>query len=106
MVKRGHGGFTSVVSSISTLHGGRFQTHYTPTKTGILSLMQSMSIALGEHRIRCNALMPETVRSQLSVEEIGQQESRERLIANFFFGGTLEFCICHFYHLLDLSPVD
>ena len=86
MVKQGHGGSIIGVSSISALQGGRFQTHYTPTKAGILSLMQSMAIALGEHHIRCNALMPGTVRSQLSAEELGNKESRDRLVAKIPIG--------------------
>jgi NAD(P)-dependent dehydrogenase (short-subunit alcohol dehydrogenase family) len=86
MVKQGHGGSIIGVSSISALQGGRFQTHYTPTKAGILSLMQSMAIALGEHKIRCNALMPGTVRSQLSADEIGRKESRDRLVAKIPIG--------------------
>ena len=86
MVKQGHGGSIIAVSSISALQGGRFQTHYTPTKAAILSLMQSMAIALGEHQIRCNALMPGTVRSQLSAEEINHEDSRERLVAKIPLG--------------------
>lgn len=62
------------------------QTHYTPTKAGVLSLMQSMSIALGKHGIRCNALMPGTVKTQLSVEEISNEESRKRLEAKIPLG--------------------
>lgn len=86
MVNQGHGGSIIGISSISALQGGRFQTHYTPTKAGILSLMQSMAIALGEHQIRCNALLPGTVRSQLSAEEINHKDSRERLIAKIPLG--------------------
>lgn len=86
MVKQGHGGSIIGISSISALQGGRFQTHYTPTKAGVLSLMQSMAISLGEHRIRCNALMPGTVRSQLSAEEINNKDSREKLIAKIPLG--------------------
>lgn len=48
--------------------------------------MQSMAIALGEHQIRCNALLPGTVRSQLSAEEINHKDSRERLIAKIPLG--------------------
>ena len=86
MVKQGHGGSIIGISSISALQGGRYQTHYTPTKAGILSLMQSMAVALGEHRIRCNALLPGTVRSQLSAEEIDHEDSRERLVAKIPLG--------------------
>jgi NADP-dependent 3-hydroxy acid dehydrogenase YdfG len=42
------------VSSISALVGGAQQTHYTPTKAGVLSLMQSCACALGKYGIRCN----------------------------------------------------
>lgn len=86
MVKQGHGGAIIGISSISALQGGRFQTHYTPTKAGVLSLMQSMAIALGDHGIRCNALMPGTVRSQLSAEEINNKDSREKLVAKIPLG--------------------
>lgn len=86
MVEQGHGGSIIAISSISALQGGRFQTHYTPTKAGVMSLMQSMAIALGEHQIRCNALMPGTVRSQLSADEINNRDSRERLVAKIPLG--------------------
>jgi L-rhamnose 1-dehydrogenase len=51
MVKQGNGGAIVAVSSISALVGGEFQTHYTPTKAGVHSLMQSAAIALGKHNI-------------------------------------------------------
>lgn len=86
MVEQGHGGSIIGISSISALQGGRFQTHYTPTKAGVLSLMQSMAIALGEHQIRCNALMPGTIRSQLSAEEINDKARRDRLVAKIPLG--------------------
>lgn len=86
MVAQGSGGSIIGISSISALQGGRFQTHYTPTKAAVLSLMQSMAIALGEHRIRCNALMPGTVRSQLSAEELNNSASRDKLLAKIPLG--------------------
>jgi L-rhamnose 1-dehydrogenase len=52
------GGSIIAVSSISALVGGGLQTHYTPTKAGILSLMQSCAVALGKFNIRCNAVLP------------------------------------------------
>lgn len=41
------GGSIVAISSISALVGGEFQAHYTPTKAGVLSLMQSCAVALG-----------------------------------------------------------
>ena len=51
------GGSIIGISSISALVGGGLQAHYTPTKAGILSLMNSCAVALGKHSIRCNALV-------------------------------------------------
>lgn len=58
------------VSSVSALVGGARQAHYTPTKAGVLSLMQSCAAALGEHGIRCNALLPGTIRTQLNEDDL------------------------------------
>ncbi len=52
------GGSIVAVSSISALMGGAEQTHYTPTKAGIKSLMESCAIALGPMGIRCNSVLP------------------------------------------------
>ena len=70
MVKQGHGGAIIGISSISALQGGGLQTHYTPTKAAVLSMIQSMAIAMGPHNIRCNALLPGTVRTQLADEDM------------------------------------
>lgn len=54
------GGSIVAVSSISALMGGGEQCHYTPTKAGIKSLMESCAIALGPMGIRCNSVLPGT----------------------------------------------
>ena len=77
MVKQGRGGSIIGMSSISALVGGGLQTHYTPTKAGITSLMQSMAVALGPHKIRCNALLPGTIKTQLNEEDLNNKEKRE-----------------------------
>lgn len=64
------GGSIIGMSSISALVGGAGQCHYTPTKAGILSLMQSTATALGQYNIRCNALLPGTIRTQLNDEDL------------------------------------
>lgn len=71
------GGSIIGVSSISALVGGGQQTHYTPTKAGILSLMQSCAVALGKHGIRCNALLPGTIRTQLNDADMADPTKRE-----------------------------
>jgi L-rhamnose 1-dehydrogenase len=68
----GGGGSIIAVSSVSALVGGGRQAHYTPTKAGLLSLMQSCACALGRHGIRCNALLPGTVLTQLNERDLGE----------------------------------
>ncbi|KAJ9271925.1 hypothetical protein DTO212C5_2006 [Paecilomyces variotii] len=70
------GGSIIGISSISALVGGGQQTHYTPTKAGVLSLMQSCAVALGKYGIRCNALLPGTIRTQLNDEDMSDERKR------------------------------
>ncbi|AWN17032.1 SDR family NAD(P)-dependent oxidoreductase [Salinisphaera sp. LB1] len=81
MVKQGDGGAIIAVSSISALVGGGMQTHYTPTKAGVLSLMQSTAIALGPHGIRCNALLPGTIETDINREDLSDAAKREYMIS-------------------------
>ncbi len=74
MRQQGHGGAIVATSSISALVGGGLQTHYTPTKAGIHSLMQSCAIALGPFGIRCNAVMPGTIATDLNREDLASPE--------------------------------
>jgi L-rhamnose 1-dehydrogenase len=76
MRDQGTGGSIIAISSISALVGGGFQTHYTPTKSGILSLIQSEAVALGKYGIRCNALLPGTIRTQLNEEDLSDEAKK------------------------------
>jgi L-rhamnose 1-dehydrogenase len=88
MVSQGHGGSIIGVSSISALVGGAQQTHYTPTKAGILSLMQSCACALGKYKIRCNALLPGTIRTQLNEEDLQDDVKRGYMEGRIPLGRT------------------
>lgn len=70
------GGSIIGISSISALVGGGRQVHYTPTKAGVLSLMQSCACALGRYGIRCNAILPGTVRTRLNEEDLKDEQKR------------------------------
>jgi L-rhamnose 1-dehydrogenase len=74
MRAQGRGGAIIATSSISALVGGAQQTHYTPTKAGVLSLMQSCAIALGPFGIRCNAVLPGTIATDLNKEDLSSPE--------------------------------
>lgn len=82
------GGSIIGISSISALVGGGLQTHYTPTKAGVLSLMQSTAVALGKHGIRCNALLPGTIKTQLNEEDLADDAKREYMESRIPLGRT------------------
>lgn len=82
------GGSIIGVSSISALVGGGRQTHYTPTKAGVLSLMQSTACALGQYGIRCNALLPGTIRTQLNDEDLADDAKRGYMEGRIPLGRT------------------
>ncbi|KAH9989885.1 short-chain dehydrogenase/reductase SDR [Xylariaceae sp. FL0662B] len=79
MVRQGRGGSIIGISSISAHLGGAQQVHYTPTKAAILSMMQSQACALGKHKIRCNALLPGTTRTQLASDDLAKPGKLEYL---------------------------
>lgn len=84
------GGSIIGISSISALVGGGEQTHYTPTKAGVLSLMQSTAVALGGYGIRCNALLPGTIRTQLNEEDLKDDGKRGYMEGRIPLGRTGE----------------
>jgi len=88
MVHQAHGGSIIGISSISALVGGAGQTHYTPTKAGVLSLMQSCACALGKYSIRCNTLLPGTIRTQLNEEDLANDEKRKYMEGRIPLGRT------------------
>ena len=77
MVAQGSGGSIIAISSISALVGGEMQSHYTPTKAAVHSLMQSAAIALGRHGIRCNSVMPGTVATDINKDDLADDAKRE-----------------------------
>jgi len=74
MKRQGHGGAIVATSSISALVGGGMQSHYTPTKAGVHSLMQSCAIALGPYGIRCNSVMPGTIATDLNRDDLSDPD--------------------------------
>lgn len=86
MVKQGDGGAIIAVSSISALVGGGMQTHYTPTKAGVHSLMQSTAIALGKYGIRCNSVLPGTIETAINKEDLADVKKREYMAGRIPLG--------------------
>jgi L-rhamnose 1-dehydrogenase len=88
MKAQGTGGSIIGISSISALVGGAGQTHYTPTKAGVLSLMQSTATALGKYNIRCNAILPGTIRTQLNEEDLKDEAKKAYMEGRIPLGRT------------------
>ncbi|MCE4056151.1 SDR family NAD(P)-dependent oxidoreductase [Pseudomonas sp. Au-Pse12] len=80
MKRQGSGGSIIAVSSISALVGGGMQTHYTPTKAGLHSLMQSCAIALGPYGIRCNSVLPGSIATDINKDDFANPEKREYMV--------------------------
>lgn len=79
MKDQGAGGSIVAVSSISALVGGATQAHYTPTKAGVHSLMQSVAIALGPYGIRANSVMPGLIATDINKEDWSDPKRRADL---------------------------
>jgi L-rhamnose 1-dehydrogenase len=79
MKDQGKGGAIVATSSISALVGGAMQTHYTPTKAGVHSLMQSVAIALGPYGIRCNSVMPGAIATDINKDDWSDPDKRAYL---------------------------
>ena len=82
------GGSIIGISSISALVGGGLQAHYTPSKAGVLSLMQSLAVALGRYNIRCNALLPGTIETRLNEEDLKDETKRSYMEGRIPLGRT------------------
>lgn len=82
------GGSIIGMSSISALVGGAQQGHYTPTKAGVLSLIQSSACALGKYNIRCNSLLPGTIKTQLNEKDLEDETKRTYMEGRIPLGRT------------------
>ena len=54
----------------------------------MLSLIQSCACALGKYNIRCNALLPGTIRTQLNEEDLANEEKRTYMEGRIPLGRT------------------
>jgi SDR family mycofactocin-dependent oxidoreductase len=71
MITQGTGGSIVLTSSIAGLWASPGVAHYVASKHGVTGLMKSLAIELGEHNIRCNAVHPGTVQTDMVVNEPG-----------------------------------
>lgn len=59
-------------SSVSSIFGGKLQSHYCSTKGAVNQLMKSIAISVGEHGITSNAILPGTVVTDINRKELSE----------------------------------
>ncbi|AGO60477.1 MULTISPECIES: L-rhamnose 1-dehydrogenase [Ferroplasma] len=77
MIENNTKGKILFISSISAIVGGKFQAHYTTTKSAMNGLMHSLAIILGEHGIMVNSLEPGTILTDINTEDLSNKKKRE-----------------------------
>jgi SDR family mycofactocin-dependent oxidoreductase len=65
LIRQGQGGSIVFTSSLMGLKGGRNIAHYSAAKHGVVGLMRSMAIELGQYGIRVNTVNPGAVDTAL-----------------------------------------
>jgi len=68
MVARGGGGALVAVSSVAAFDGSPGMEHYAATKAGVLALVRSVAVELARHGVRCNALVPGFVETEMTAD--------------------------------------
>ncbi|WMT51093.1 MAG: L-rhamnose 1-dehydrogenase [Ferroplasma sp.] len=76
MIEAGTRGRILFISSISAIVGGKYQAHYTTTKSAMNGLMHSLAIVLGEHGIMVNSLEPGTIVTDINREDLSNLEKK------------------------------
>jgi SDR family mycofactocin-dependent oxidoreductase len=65
MIERGEGGSLVLTSSTAGLIAFAHTAHYTAAKHGVIGLMKTLAIELGQYGIRVNAVCPTTVNTPM-----------------------------------------
>lgn len=68
MIKQGEGGKIINIASVAGRHGAPYELAYCASKASVISMTQSMALALAEHHINVNAIAPGVVDTDFWVE--------------------------------------
>lgn len=66
MIPRGCGGSLVIVSSLGATQGMPAQQHYAASKGGVISVMNSCAVEFARNNIRCNAILPGFIDTDLT----------------------------------------
>jgi len=65
----GRGGSIVLTSSVGGAHAMPNMSHYVSAKHGVIGLMRSLAVELGQHRIRVNSVLPTNVNTPMFMNE-------------------------------------
>ncbi len=69
LVAGGRGGAIVLTSSVGGMHAMPNMSHYVSAKHGVIGLMRSLAVELGQHHIRVNSVLPTNVNTPMFMNE-------------------------------------
>jgi len=69
LIKGGRGGAIVLTSSVGGERAMPFMSHYVSAKHGVIGIMRSLAVELGEHNIRVNSVLPTNVNTPMFMNE-------------------------------------
>jgi len=69
MIAGGQGGAIVLTSSVGGMHAMPNMSHYVSAKHGVIGLMRSLAVELGQHHIRVNSVLPTNVNTPMFMNE-------------------------------------
>ena len=69
MIAGGQGGAIVLTSSVGGMHAMPNMSHYVSAKHGVIGLMRSLAVELGQHDIRVNSVLPTNVNTPMFMNE-------------------------------------
>jgi (+)-trans-carveol dehydrogenase len=69
MIAGGEGGAIVLTSSVGGMHAMPNMSHYVSAKHGVIGLMRSLAVELGQYNIRVNSVLPTNVNTPMFMNE-------------------------------------
>jgi len=69
LIAGGQGGSIVLTSSVGGMHALPNMSHYVSAKHGVIGLMRSLAVELGQHNIRVNSVLPTNVNTPMFMNE-------------------------------------
>jgi (+)-trans-carveol dehydrogenase len=69
LIAGGRGGSIVLTSSVGGEHAMPFMSHYVSAKHGVIGLMRSLAVELGQHGIRVNSVLPTNVNTPMFMND-------------------------------------